>query len=98
MSPASAPTERSICPATITSTMPVARMDVTAIWRASSERLRGERNMPSVAALNAIQIRASAPTIVRVRHAIGRRRSGVVPAPGAARSAAITPPPGSPPP
>ena len=47
-SPACAPTERSIWPATITSTMPIARMAVIDIWRASSERLRGVRNVPSV--------------------------------------------------
>jgi hypothetical protein len=65
--PAIAPTDRSICPATITITMPMARREVTHIWRVRSERLRGERKVPSVARENAIQITARAPTRVRAR-------------------------------
>src|SRR5688500_165420 len=68
--PARAPTERSIWPATITSTMPMARIEVTAIWRASSERLRGLRNVPSVISEKTIQITSSAPTMVSARHGI----------------------------
>src|SRR5688572_17029392 len=68
MSPARAPTERSICPATMTSTMPMARMEVTDICRASSERLRGLRKVPSVVMENTTQITIRAPTMVSARH------------------------------
>ncbi len=75
MRPASAPTERSICPATMTSTIPMARIEVTDICRASSERLRGIRNVPSVVIENTIQITARAPTMVSARH--GMRGRGI---------------------
>ncbi len=80
MRPASAPTERSICPATMTSTIPMARIEVTDICRASSERLRGIRNVPSVVIENTIQITARAPTMVSARH--GMRGRGIAAATG----------------
>ena len=81
-SPARAPTDRSIWPATITSTMPMARIEVTAICRASSDRLRGLRNVPSVMSEKTIQITSSAPTIVSARQGI--RNRGAAAGPGAA--------------
>ena len=62
-----APTERSIWPATITRTMPTARIEVTAICRARSERLRGVRKVPSVVKEKTTQMTSSAPTMVRAR-------------------------------
>ena len=63
----------------------MARMEVTDICRASSERLRGIRNVPSVVIENTIQITARAPTMVSARQgmrgrgsaATRRRRRGV---------------------
>ena len=68
MSPASAPTDRSICPATMTSTMPEASSAVIDIWRASNDRLRGDRNMPSVANVNTAKMTTSAASRPNVRH------------------------------
>ena len=65
-----APTDRSIWPATITSTMPIARTEVTDICRASCERLRGERKVPSVVNENTTQMSSSAPTMVSARQGI----------------------------
>ena len=84
--PACAPTERSICPATITSTIPIARMAVMDICRASSERLRGVKNVPSVRTENTTQMTRRAPTIVSARQGMAERRvalgaSSVMPPP-----------------
>ena len=53
--PTSDPTERSICPARITITMPTARMPVTAVWRIRFEKFRGSRKTPSVTIVKMIQ-------------------------------------------
>src|SRR5438067_7652487 len=87
MRPASAPTERSIWPATITSTMPTARMAVTEVWRASSERLRGRRNVPPVVMENTIQMTTRAPTMMSERQGTERPARGAGPAPAAATGA-----------
>ena len=53
----------------------MARIEVTDICRASSERLRGIRNVPSVVIENTIQITARAPTMVSARHGMRGRGS-----------------------
>src|SRR4029450_10539115 len=68
ISPARAPTERSIWPATMTRTIPTARMAVTDVWRASSDRFRGRRKVPSVVSKKTTQMATRAPTMSSDRH------------------------------
>src|ERR1700681_77129 len=55
--------------------MPTARIEVTAIWRARRERLRGSRKVPPVATEKTTQMARSAPTMVSARQSTGRRFS-----------------------
>src|SRR5690606_39992488 len=50
--PTREPTERSMCPVMITSVIPIARIEITDIWRNRLDRLRDDRKSPSVKTVN----------------------------------------------
>jgi D-xylose transport system permease protein len=62
--PATDPTERSICPLTMTISMPTASTPVTAVCRIKLEKLRASRKTPPVAQVKSSQTTISARTIV----------------------------------
>ena len=73
--PSTEPTERSMLRVTMTSTMPVATMAVTAVWTERFHRFLAVRNEPSPIRWKPIQIRASAPTMPSMRVSISIVRS-----------------------
>ena len=61
------PIDKSMCPGTMTMTMPTARIAVIATWIVSVVKFRGDRNRPSVRTWNTIQTPTRTPTRVRAR-------------------------------